>query len=89
MGVKRLVLNGCMTDCCILNSAFDASNLGYRVTVAKDLVRGTNSEMEDAALKMISLHIGLVAESGDLVAEWQKQIDAGNAPVARMKLARA
>jgi hypothetical protein len=40
-------------------------------------------------LKMISLHIGLVAESGDLVAEWQKQIDAGNAPVARMKLARA
>jgi nicotinamidase-related amidase len=89
MGVKRLVLNGCMTDCCILNSAFDASNLGYRVTVAKDLVRGTNAEMEDAALKMISLHIGLVAESGDLVAEWQKQIDAGNAPVARMKLARA
>jgi nicotinamidase-related amidase len=89
MGVKRLVLNGCMTDCCILNSAFDASNLGYRVTVARDLVRGTNPEMEDAALKMISLHIGLAAESRDLVAEWQRQIDAGNAPVARMKLARA
>ena len=89
MGVKRLVLNGCMTDCCILNSAFDASNLGYRVTVARDLVRGTNPEMEDAALKMISLHIGLVAESGDLVAEWRKQIDAGNAPVSHMKLARA
>ena len=33
MGVKRLVLNGCMTDCCVLNTAFDASNLGYRVTV--------------------------------------------------------
>jgi biuret amidohydrolase len=89
MGVKRLVLNGCMTDCCILNSAFDASNLGYRVTVAQDLVRGTNPEMEDAALKMISLHIGLVAESRDLVAHWQSQIDAGNAPMARMKLARA
>ena len=42
MGVKRLVLNGCMTDCCILNSAFDASNLGYRVTVARNMVRGTN-----------------------------------------------
>jgi biuret amidohydrolase len=59
------------------------------VTVAQDLVRGTNPEMEDAALKMISLHIGLVAESRDLVVHWQKQIDAGNAPVARMKLARA
>ena len=65
-----------MTDCCILNSAFDASNLGYRVTVAQDLVRGTNVEMEDAALKMVSLHIGLVAESCDLIAEWRRQIDA-------------
>ena len=89
MGVKRLVLNGCMTDCCILNSAFDASNLGYRVTVAQDLVRGTNVEMEDAALKMVSLHIGLVAESCDLIAEWRRQIDARKAPIAYMKTAHA
>jgi biuret amidohydrolase len=84
MGVKRLVLNGCMTDCCILNSAFDASNLGYRVTVARDLVRGTNSDMEDAALKMISLHIGLVVESRDLVAEWRRQIDLGQASTSEV-----
>ena len=77
MGVKRLVLNGCMTDCCILNSAFDASNLGYRVIVAQDLVRGTNPEMEDAALKMVSLHIGLVADSDDVVAEWRRQNQHG------------
>lgn len=77
MGVKRLVLNGCMTDCCILNSAFDASNLGYRVIVAQDLVRGTNPEMENAALKMVSLHIGLVADSDDLVAEWRRQNQRG------------
>jgi biuret amidohydrolase len=83
MGVKRLVLNGCMTDCCILNSAFDASNLGYRVTVAQDLVRGTNAEMEDAALKMISLHVGLVAESRDLIEEWRRQIGPGRAPAQR------
>jgi isochorismate hydrolase len=80
-GSKRLVLNGCMTDCCILNSAFDASNLGYRVTVAWDLVRGTNPEMEDAALNMVSLHIGLIAESGDLLAERRRQVAAGNAAV--------
>jgi biuret amidohydrolase len=76
MGIRRLVLNGCMTDCCILNTAFDASNLGYRVIVARDLVRGTNAEMEDAALKMISLHIGLVVESRDLIEEWRAGIDA-------------
>jgi biuret amidohydrolase len=83
MGIRRLVLNGCMTDCCILNSAFDASNLGYRATVAQDLVRGTNPEMEGAALKMISLHIGLVVESRDLIEEWRSQVDAGKAPVSR------
>ncbi len=83
MGIKRLVLDGCMTDCCILNSAFEASNLGYRVTVAQDLVRGTNPEMEDAALKMISLHIGLVAESRDLLEEWRRQADAAEVPASR------
>jgi biuret amidohydrolase len=87
MGVKRLVLNGCMTDCCILNSAFDGSNLGYRVTVAQDLVRGTNAEMEDAALKIVSLHIGLVVESRDLVEEWRRQAATGKATVSRMRAA--
>ena len=87
MGTKRLVLNGCMTDCCILNTAFEASNLGYRVTVAQDLVRGTNPEMEDAALKMISLHIGLVAESRDLLDEWRRQAGTAGAP-ASPKLAK-
>jgi nicotinamidase-related amidase len=85
MGVKRLVLNGCMTDCCILNTAFDASNMGYRVTVAQDLVRGTNPDMEDAALKMISLHIGLVVESRDLVEEWRRQSEPGRAAPARVR----
>ena len=85
MGVRRLVLNGCMTDCCILNTAFEASNIGYRVTVLRDLVRGTNAEMEDAALKMISLHIGLVAESRDLVEEWQRRAEVGKVPASRQR----
>ncbi len=85
MGVKRLVLNGCMTDCCIINSAFDASNMGYRVTVAQDLVRGTNADMEDAALKMMSLHIGLVVESRDLIEEWRTQNEHLRVPVARAR----
>lgn len=69
LGTRRVVLDGCMADCWILNSAFEASNLGYRVIVLRDLVRGTDPDMEEAALKMISLHIGLVADSADLVAE--------------------
>jgi len=70
---RTLVLNGVMTDCCVLNAAFDASNRDYRVIVLRDLVRGTNEEMEDAALKMVSLHLGLVMDADDLLSIWQHQ----------------
>ena len=70
MRIKRVVLNGGMTDCCVLNATFDASNIGYRVCVAADLVRGTNEEMEDAALKMVSLHTGLVMQSEEILRVW-------------------
>ncbi|HLG81914.1 MAG TPA: isochorismatase family cysteine hydrolase [Bradyrhizobium sp.] len=71
MNVRTVILNGGMTDCCILNAAFDASNLSYRVVVLRDLVRGTNEEMEDAALRMVSLHLGIVTDAADLLAEWR------------------
>ena len=71
MGTRTLVLDGVMTDCCVLNTAFDASNLGYNVVVLGDLVRGTNEEMESAALRIVSLHLGLVMDAADLVAAWR------------------
>jgi nicotinamidase-related amidase len=71
MDVRTVVINGGFTDCCVLNTAFDASNRNYRVVVLADLVRGTNEEMEAAALKIISLHLGLVVDSVALLAEWQ------------------
>ena len=61
------MLNGGFTDCCILNTAFDAANYNYRVVVARDLVRGTDEHLEEAALAIVSLHLGLVADfSGHL-----------------------
>jgi len=72
MNIRTVVLDGGFTDCCVLNAAFDASNLNYRVVVLRDLVRGTNEEMEEAALKMVSLHLGLVMDAADLLAEWKK-----------------
>ncbi len=83
MGIRTVVLNGGFTDCCVLNAAFDASNRDYRVVVLRDLVRGTNDEMEDAALKMVSIHMGLVMDSADLLAEWAAQAAPGEAVEAR------
>ncbi|HEX5079427.1 MAG TPA: isochorismatase family cysteine hydrolase [Geminicoccaceae bacterium] len=73
MGTRTLVLDGVMTDCCVLNTAFDASNLGYNVVVLRDLVRGTDAQMEAAALKIVSLHLGLVMDAADLVAAWRER----------------
>jgi nicotinamidase-related amidase len=74
LGVTAVALNGCLTDCCVLNTAFDAANLGYRVTVLRDLARGTAPELEDAALRIVALHTGVVADSTDLVAEWNARM---------------
>jgi nicotinamidase-related amidase len=73
MRVETIVLNGGFTDCCILNTAFDAGNHNYRVIVARDLVRGTDDHLENAALAMVSLHIGLVADSADILGEWKRR----------------
>ena len=79
MRVDTIVLNGGFTDCCVLNTAFDANNHNYRVVVAQDLVRGTDDNLEAAALAMVSLHLGLVVDSADLAAEWQSRKQAGAA----------
>jgi len=61
--IETVVLDGGFTDCCVLNTAFDANNHNYRVIVLRDLVRGTDTRLESAALAMVSLHLGLVMES--------------------------
>ena len=78
MGIRTLILNGGFTDCCVLNAAFEGSNYGYNIIVARDLVRGTNEEVEDAALKIVSLHLGVVVDSTDLLVQWR---EAAKAPL--------
>jgi len=72
LGIRRVVLTGCMTDCCVVNTAFDAANRDFRVVVPRDLTRGSE-HLEEPSLRLISLHLGLVVDSADLVAEWKSQ----------------
>ncbi|MEH3085221.1 MAG: cysteine hydrolase family protein [Xylophilus ampelinus] len=69
--IATVVLDGGFADCCVLNTAFDASNRTYRVIVLRDLVRGTDPQLEAAAFSMVSLHLGLVMESADLLEVWE------------------
>ena len=68
--IETVVLDGGFTDCCVLNTAFDANNYNYRVIVLRDLVRGTDPHLEGAALSMVSLHLGLVMDSSELLRVW-------------------
>ncbi|WP_234193165.1 MULTISPECIES: cysteine hydrolase family protein [Pseudacidovorax] len=70
--IDTVVLDGGFTDCCVLNTAFDANNRSYRVIVLRDLVRGTDEPLEQAALAMVSLHLGLVMDSTELLAVWRQ-----------------
>ena len=70
---RTVVLTGGFTDCCVLNAAFDAANRDYRVLVCRDLVRGFSTDMEEAALRIVSLHLGLVVDSADLLGAWAGQ----------------
>ena len=53
--------------CCDLSTAFDAANRDFRVLVPRDVVAGSSSEAEDAALLIISLHLGLVVDAPALL----------------------
>jgi biuret amidohydrolase len=70
LDVDNLVITGTFTDACVLSTAFDAANRDFRVLVPRDVVAGYSAEAEQAALMIVSLHLGLVVDSAALVNEW-------------------
>jgi nicotinamidase-related amidase len=70
LDVYNVVLTGTLTDCCVINSAFDAANRDFRVTLPRDVTGGLSEETERWAFGIISMHAGLVVDSDALVAEW-------------------
>lgn len=69
-----VVITGLFSDCCDLCTAFEAANRDFKVVVPKDLQRGYSEEMEEAAAKIVSLYLGVVVESKELVAEWKRRL---------------
>lgn len=74
LDVDTVVLTGTFTDACVLSTAFDAANRDFRVIVPRDIVAGYSEEAEQAALLIISLHLGLVVDADALLQEWQARL---------------
>ncbi|MSO42028.1 MAG: cysteine hydrolase [Solirubrobacterales bacterium] len=70
MGVANLIIDGTLTDCCVLNTAFDAANRDFRVVVPRDVAAGMSEEMEGAAEKVIANHLGLIVDAPAVLREW-------------------
>jgi nicotinamidase-related amidase len=70
LDVHNLVITGTFTDACDLSTAFDAANRDFRVIIPRDVAAGYSEEAENAALLVISLHLGLVVDAPVLLAEW-------------------
>ena len=74
LGVDNLVLTGTLTDCCVLNTAFDAANRDFRVIVPRDVAAGLSEETERAAEQVIANHLGLVVDGPALLREWYARV---------------
>lgn len=72
LGIRRVILLGSMTDCCILEAAFEAADRDFRPVVLRDLCSGTEA-LQEAAARIMSLHCALVVDSKELTAHWQQQ----------------
>jgi nicotinamidase-related amidase len=88
LDVHNVVLTGTLTDCCVINSAFDAANRDFRVTLPRDVTGGLSEETERWAFGIISMHAGLVVDADPLVAEWAARLGRG-VPEPRRRTAAA
>ena len=73
--MHNVVLDGTLTDCCVLNSAFDAANRDFRVIVPPDLTAGLSQKSEQQALAIIERHLGLVIDAPQLIREWAARVE--------------
>jgi len=59
LGIERLVLTGCVTNICILYTAYDAVIRGYRVTVPTNCVAPIDPADGDFALRQMERVLGV------------------------------
>ena len=62
LSTEEIILTGCVTNICILYTAYDLVSRGYKVTVPKDCVAGLNKDDHEFALRQMEkvLKVNLV-----------------------------
>jgi ureidoacrylate peracid hydrolase len=78
LGVKTLIVTGCVTNICVRSTVHDAFFRGYEVIVPKDCVEATDQREQDSSLWDIETHFGEVTDAASVIARFK-----ATAPSAR------
>ena len=65
--VKRLIVCGVTTSCCVSSTARDAYFRDYEVVVVSDAVSATHRDLLRAALKYFRENVGLVLKTSEVI----------------------
>ncbi len=65
--VKRFIICGVTTSCCVSSTARDAYFRDYEVIVISDAVNATHRDLHKAALKYFRENIGLVLKTNEII----------------------
>ncbi len=66
LGERELLLAGVATDVCVMHTAVDGLQFGYRVSIIKDCTAGTSKESEEFALKHMEM-LGCRIVNSDII----------------------
>ncbi|MFC2012716.1 cysteine hydrolase family protein [Chloroflexota bacterium] len=69
MGIECLVVTGTWTFACVLTTACDAADRGYKTIIVEDAVAGIDQEHHDAALRIFASIYGRVASTDEVCTE--------------------
>lgn len=76
MQVDCLVIIGVVTWACVLVTALDAADKGYKCVVVEDAVAGLDEEMHNAALRIFYAAYGRVETADTVCVELEKRLSA-------------
>lgn len=60
LGIDTLVCTGLVTDACVMTTACDASDRGYKAVMVDDACAALEEQMHDAALRCFAVFAGVV-----------------------------
>lgn len=71
-GIERLILIGAATEMCVVQSAIDAKELGFKVSILRDACATTDEELEQLSLTYAERIVGAFVGP---VAGWRPGVD--------------